>query len=243
MVLYSCPYCEYESDRLSNLRNHFNKKNKCDEKVFEINPKNCKIQDRKTKLELEPKTDSNELKELKKQLEEKDKQINKLIEKAGDVNNTIIINNYNNPDTSHINNRQVLKALKNINDVYATLFELIYFNPEAPHNHSILYPNMNRNRIMTWDNGEFKSMMIKDFEEEILNNKLDTEIQELVNGLEDSGYQEDNEKRKKLLDKYIKNFNNHWEKRDKNRDNKLMLMRAHDKKDMIKDTKKVLEVD
>ena len=49
MVYYKCPYCEYISGRLSNIRNHFNKINKCNQNVINIDPKSCKYKPKSCK--------------------------------------------------------------------------------------------------------------------------------------------------------------------------------------------------
>jgi hypothetical protein len=246
MVNYQCPYCEYNSERLSNIRNHFNKKNKCDIRVSEIDPKSCKKKEKKK----EKKKDINidEVEELRKQLLEKDRQIEKLIEKVGNTtnNNTlnITINNYDKPNTEHLTDKDVLTALQS--NVYVKIFELIYFNEAVPQNHSIIYPDMKNNKIMTYQDGEFKTMLIKDFKNDI-NNRVDLEVQQLMNSVEGSLenplFEKDiNKKKKKARIKSLKKYKKILNDREESdqiieEDSKRMLNLAYDNKEMILKTK------
>ena len=232
MVWYKCPYCSYNSERKSNLRNHFNKKNKCDERVVNLDISECKI---KTKKE----TSKKQIEKLKKQVEEqeeklkdKDKKIEELADKpvVNITNNIIVINNYKDPSLDHIKISDISHAI--IDDhSFAEFFDLIYFHKNAPQNHSIYYPNKRENSIHVFQGGKFKTLQLGDFKKDFLMNHVPVVIKELV---EDTPQQPG--KFGEFADSIYKRNKDQEEK-----DCDLMLLRAHDNKNIVKKTKKLID--
>jgi hypothetical protein len=111
-----------------------------------------------------------------RQLEEKNKQIDELIKKAGinigtqniqqNINQNIKILAYDNTDLSHLKNKDYLKCLKRSNFCIPHLIEKIHFNPDKPENHNIYISNLKNNYVMIY-NGE--KWMINDRDESIQN--------------------------------------------------------------------------
>jgi hypothetical protein len=148
------------------------------------------------------------------------------------ITNNIVLNNYTDPDMSHIKNGELLKALKDKIDAYANIFELIYFHKNAPQNHSILYPNIRNDRILMFNDGNFKTMSIEDF-----NNVLDNQVKHDIHDM--LGVREDSDKK---VERAARKFHESRETRDEDLDNKKMLLRANDLKHIPKNTKKLLEL-
>ena len=165
--IHFCKYCEKIYSTNSNLCKHYKickEKKKTDEASYHmeelvklLNEKNDKI----SKYDLE--------------LDQKNKQINELIKKAGinigtqniqNIQQNIKILAYDNTDLSHLTNSDYLKCLKRSNFCIPHLIEKIHFNPEKPENHNIYISNLKNNYVMIY-NGE--KWMINDRDESIQN--------------------------------------------------------------------------
>jgi hypothetical protein len=96
---------------------------------------------------------------LNKKLEEKDKQIDELIKKAGINNSTItqnIQNNikvlaYKNTDMSKLTDKDILKCLNHSNMCVPHLIKMIHLDPEKPENHNVYISNLKNGYIMVYD--------------------------------------------------------------------------------------------
>ena len=162
-----CKYCDKQFSRIDSLTRHYKtckEKKKTDEASYHmeelvklLNEKNDKI----SKYDLE--------------LDQKNKQINELIKKAGinigtqniqNIQQNIKILAYDNTDLSHLKNSDYLKCLKHSNFCIPHLIEKIHFNPEKPENHNIYISNLKNNYVMIY-NGE--KWMINDRDESIQN--------------------------------------------------------------------------
>jgi hypothetical protein len=94
-----------------------------------------------------------------KQLDNKDKQITKLIKKSnhninnGTIqnNNNIVINSYKTPDLSHLTSKDIYSCLSKNVFCAAELIEKIYFNKDKPENHNICLTNLKTSYISVFD--------------------------------------------------------------------------------------------
>ncbi len=98
-------------------------------------------------------------KELNKQLEKRDKQIDELIKKAG-INNSTITNNiqnnikllaYDNTDISNITDKDIMKCMNHSNMCVPYLIKMIHLDPEKPENHNVYISNLKNGYIMVYD--------------------------------------------------------------------------------------------
>jgi hypothetical protein len=254
MVFY-CPRCGYKTDKKSNMKSHIKRKNICkpllndviidEDEIFVNNSSNickfcnkeysrsdsCKRHEIKCKIQNEVNKELT-IEELKKQLKEeknKNKQITNITNNTTNITNILIMNNYDDPDVSHIRTKHIYDALENFEKSKSEIVGLIYFNKDAPHNHSIYYPNPRNDKIMAYKDGSFNSMRIEDFNN-FVGDGLDDKVQILVNEkLDEDKYQR------------VKTYNN--TERDKEKDTKLILLKAHDKANLVKKRKKIIESD
>jgi len=96
-----------------------------------------------------------------KQLDNKDKQITKLIKKSNNNNinngiinnnnNNIVINSYTTPDLSHLTSKDIYSCLSKNVFCAAELIEKIYFNKDKPENHNICLTNLKTPYISVFD--------------------------------------------------------------------------------------------
>ena len=129
--IHFCKYCEKIYSTNSNLCKHLKK---CKEKI--------KIEEANENMQELVKLLNEKIEKRDRQLEEKNKQIDELIKKAGinigtqniqqNINQNIKILAYDNTDLSHLKNKDYLKCLKRSNFCIPHLIEKIHFNPEKP---------------------------------------------------------------------------------------------------------------
>mgnify|MGYP001224976082 CR=1 FL=1 len=130
---FKCDFCESEFSTFAHKRRHENHR--------------CKMRYSKEHALIK------HLKEEKKLLY---KQIDKLIEKAGNnttINNSAInsqtnsinLNSYGNEDISHITDAFKTELLKIPYGAIPEMFKEIHFNNSKPENMNIMYPNINKN--------------------------------------------------------------------------------------------------
>ena len=193
MTIYKCARCKYETVQKSNFKKHLNCKEDCkvscsgidiDKKdivyILENNlsfEEQCILKNENEKLK-------NENEKLKKELD-KYKEIvnssNQLLVKINDSDNVnitanitdnrvtnFIINNYDNPNTSHIDHKFCDNLLKN-NDFVNTfikMVEKIWFDMDHPENHSLIKTTTTSrdNEIKYLHNGVIKLGDIEDIE-------------------------------------------------------------------------------
>lgn len=181
MVIYQCPRCHYRTIYKNDVRRHINRKKGC-KATHSDNSLSIKDIDL-----LNIDKFSNNVSELKKELKEKNKQINELISKVGNNNNNTINNNTinNNTINIHINDFKdtnyviALEELKdsikksllkndgmNMNIECENLIELVHCNKKYPENHNILVTDKTRNEARVKDGNEFKLVSKDDIIEE-----------------------------------------------------------------------------
>jgi hypothetical protein len=82
-----------------------------------------------------------------------------------------------------------------------------------------------------FNDGNFKTMALEDFNK-FIDNQIKHDIHDIIGVHEDSN---------KKVERAAKKFHESRETRDEDLDNKKMLLRANDLKNMVKNTKKLLE--
>jgi len=106
------------------------------------------------------------------------KQIDKLIDKAGDttINNTnnIQINNFGEEDTSYITDKILERLITYPGSMIPNLVELTHFNKNHPENKNLKITNKKDKYIKVYKNDEWKIDKRDTVIDNIMNNKFDT---------------------------------------------------------------------
>ena len=100
------------------------------------------------------------------------KQIDKLIDKAGNtttITNNIQLNNYGNEDLSHITNVIKDSMLKLPYGMIPKMVEAIHFNDTKPENKNIILPNKNENKIKIFKHNKW----VYKSKDDIINDLID----------------------------------------------------------------------
>ena len=177
---YVCKCCEYKTTNISNYKKHLEtKKHKdlikepffckyCDkgfkfrQSMYRHIKYTCKKNNDEDLKELVRLLNQNN-KELEKQVQVKNKQIEKLAGKLeihglnGSFNTTTNIQNnitllpYRQTDVSHLTDDDYKKCIKKVNHCVKTLIEKVHFNPEKPENMNIYISNMKDKYLMIYD--------------------------------------------------------------------------------------------
>ncbi len=154
MVLYQCPRCHYETNHKNDMRKHYIRKRKCDPIYSDIKLNKNEIKSFIIKKDSVEDTAA-EIEDLRKELDEKNKQISELITKVGNNNNNTInihIHDFNNTnynialeDLKQSIKQSLLKnGGRNMNIECENLVELIHCNPDYPENQNILITDRTR---------------------------------------------------------------------------------------------------
>ncbi len=118
-------------------------------------------------------------KELNKQLEKRDKQIDELIKKAG-INNSTITNNiqnnikllaYDNTDISNITDKDIMKCMNHSNMCVPYLIKMIHLDPEKPENHNVYISNLKNGYIMVYDGDKWDTLNREELIDNIISDK------------------------------------------------------------------------
>ena len=166
--IYKCSYCEKNYSSNSNLNKHLKS---CREKK--------KSDDAKKSMDELVNILNQQLKEVRKELENKNKQIDELIKKAGIQNSTITQNIQNNikllaykdTDISNISDKDILKCLNHSNMCVPHLIKMIHLNPDLPENHNIYISNLKNGYIMIYDGDKWTTLNREDVIDNLINDK------------------------------------------------------------------------
>ena len=188
---YVCKACEYKTTNVANYKKHLETKK---HKSLVDTPHVCKYCDKEFKFRQSmyrhikytcTKNNDEDLKELvrllnqdkkelEKQVENQQKQIDKLACKLeikgvnGSFNTTTNIQNnitllpYRGSDLSHLTDDDYKKCIKKVNHCVKTLIEKIHFNPEKPENMNIYISNMKDKYLMIFDGSNWNLANKKD---------------------------------------------------------------------------------
>ena len=155
--IHFCKYCEKVYSTSSNLSKHLKK---CKDKI-KTDQANYYMQEL-VKL-LNEKDDK--ISKYDKELEEKNKQINELIQKAGISNSTITQNIQNNikllaydkTDISDLTEKDFIRCFNHNNMCVPHLLKRIHFNKKKPENHNVLLSNLKSGHIMLYDGKQWNT--------------------------------------------------------------------------------------
>jgi len=155
--IHFCKYCEKVYSTSSNLSKHLKK---CKEKI-KTDQANHYMQEL-VKL-LNEKDDK--ISKYDQELEEKNKQINELIQKAGITNSTITQNIQNNikllaydeTDISDLTEKDFIRCFNHNNMCVPHLLKRIHFNKKKPENHNVLLSNLKSGHIMLYDGKQWNT--------------------------------------------------------------------------------------
>ena len=151
--LFSCKYCGKEYKYRSGLSKHVryscdkNKDEDLKEFVKLMNEQLTQIKD--------------ELSIKNKEIEKRDKLINKLSTKLQINNNNCIINNtiqllnYKDTDLSHLTDNDYISSIHKMNNCVKFLTEKIHYNPNKPENMNIYISNLKNDYVTVYENGQW----------------------------------------------------------------------------------------
>lgn len=262
-----CNNCYYMTKNIYHFKNH-----KCITKTFRCNEclkffvskysldrhkknscKNNKVLCLERELELEKKKHDKPKKTSKRTSKEPNVLINNNNTNNYNYTNTnnynnnqninITVNNYNNPDLSHISNQEFYSLLKNVERVentYAKIFELIYFNELRPQNHSIYCSNLRSNKIYVFENNKFRPMYLHEFRDYV-ETTFEEYIVVLMNNLTD--YIEDKDQIiKDKTNEVMDVFDDICKDRDTEKVFNTIHLRTHDLRNIVKNSKKLKDL-
>ena len=153
-----CKYCEKVLSRSDNLARHYKK---CKEKI-KTDQANQYMEEL-VKL-LNEKDDK--ISKYDQELEEKNKQINELIQKAGIQNSGTIVQNiqnnikllaYNKTDISDLTEKDFIRCFNHNNMCVPHLLKRIHFNRKKPENHNVFLSNLKSGYIMLYDGKQWNT--------------------------------------------------------------------------------------
>ena len=194
--LFSCKYCGKEYKYRSGLSKHVryscdkNKDEDLKEFVKLMNEQLTQIKD--------------ELSIKNKEIEKRDKLINKLSTKLQINNNNCIINNtiqllnYKDTDLSHLTDSDYISSIHKMNNCVKFLTEKIHYNPNKPENMNIYISNLKNDYVTVYENGQW--VLKNDFQNVYEHKEI--MIEEWIEKEQDN-YPE-------LRDKFNKYVNNVW---------------------------------
>ena len=179
-----CKYCDKIFSRIDSLTRHYKTckdKIKTDEANFHMEELVKILNEQKERID-----------KFDLQLEKKDKQIDKLIEKAGINNSTITQNIQNNikllaydkTDISDLTDKDFMKCFNHNNMCVPHLIKRIHFNPKKPENHNVFISNLKSGYIMIYDGKKWNTYNRDEIVDDIFDDKhdiLEQKIEEWVN--------------------------------------------------------------
>ncbi len=174
MSEYSCSICKYTSNRKDFVKNHINRKTKCGEGIAqlieipsEISCQRCnKFFSTKKNLERHEKNNckvalneieqaNQKIKELQEKLALAEKQVinNQTINITDNSvkNYFVVVNGYNNTDTSKLSDKHYMKAINKMFMSVPTMIKDVHFNPKLPENQNIYISNMRNGYVMVFN--------------------------------------------------------------------------------------------
>ena len=182
--IHFCKFCEKNYSTSSNLSKHLKKckdKKKTDEANFHMQELVNVLNEQKERLN-----------KYDLELEEKNKQINELIKKAGINNSTITQNIQNNikllaydkTDISDLTEKDFIRCFNHNNMCVPHLVKRIHFNPKKPENHNVFISNLKSGHIMLYDGKQWNTFNRDEIVDDIFDDKhdiLEQKIEEWVN--------------------------------------------------------------
>ena len=178
-----CKYCDKIFSRIDSLTRHYKTckdKIKTDEANFHMEELVKILNEQKERID-----------KFDLELEKKDKQIDKLIEKAGINNSTITQNIQNNikllaydkTDISDLTDKDFMKCFNHNNMCVPHLIKRIHFNPKKPENHNVFISNLKSGHIMIYNGKQWNTFNRDEIVDDIFDNKndiLEQKIEEWV---------------------------------------------------------------
>jgi hypothetical protein len=181
----TCSECSKIYCSVKNYNNHL-EKNRCKPTVNGFSCQYCsKVFTRKyNKFNHEVKCDKNPLliiEELKQKIEKYEKEqgnnqtINQVVTNGNIVNNNnqIIINNFGCEDTSHITEKQLIKAFKMCKEFPLEMIKFTHFNKDKPETHNIYKPNFKDKYVKYFNDSVWKIGDAKKIITELYMSKMD----------------------------------------------------------------------
>lgn len=150
-----------------------------------------------------------QLKDTKKELNKRDKQIDALIKKTGfninnNIQNNINLLGYLNTDISHLTDHDYLSCLNHKNYFIPYLIKKIHFNPAKPENHNIYISNIKNNYVMLYDGTKWNLQNRNEAITELIDDKEFIMEQKLEEWIENGKHYPD----------IMTKFNNYLEKKE-----------------------------
>ena len=201
---YKCNYCGTKFKTKPSMRRHI--KHRCKDIIN--NNTDYKINIIRKQL-------AKERKQFEKEKNKLYRQIEMLIEKAGDTtitNNNIMLNNFGDEDTSYITDNLMDKLLMSPGTMLPNLMKLIHFHDDHPENKNLRITNKRSKYMKVFKGDEWKL----DKKEIVIDNILDTQYEVLEGYYGEKGMQKLNKDHKKRFETYIESIENEDEETIRN---------------------------
>ena len=265
MVYHKCNDCNKIFNKKSTYNNHINKKIKCTENQYTINciycekifktkgnvsrhiKNSCKIFKKTQKDKEDLFNKLIKLEEQNKELNNKNKKLEKLLKQNSSIQltNNIINNNNNLTNNGVINNitivafgkekidniseKEILNAVSKGFNTAEHLTRMIHFNNKYPEYHNVYIPSIRESYAMTFNGNEWKLVKKKD----IIDNIYDDKKYFVESNLEDFA--------KSLSPYKIKTLEN-WLESDKNDDKNIKDIKKNIELLLYNERKKPLQI-
>ena len=151
---FRCRFCDREFKYKSSKYKHEKDRCKMNHELSELNDMKKLVKLLNEKL---IKTENM----YKKEIKNKDKQINELMKKVGinigtqNIQNNIKILAYKDTDKSHLNDSDYISILNRCNFCVPHMIKKIHFDPSKPENHNIYISNIKNNYVMIYDGSKW----------------------------------------------------------------------------------------
>ena len=161
MVLYQCPRCHYETKKKPHMRDHYKRKKICEPLFSDVYLVEF------IKIEKNKNSDESEIERLRRELDEKNKQIGELIQRVGNNNNNhidnsqninITINAYKDTDYTVLENmiEKCYKIKQGEEELdMKRVIKHVHCNKEYPENHNIYITDTSRKKCMAFDGNKW----------------------------------------------------------------------------------------
>lgn len=161
MSSFTCRRCGYHTKVKCNYKRHLHRKKLCPPTLSDVSIEELRRSFGK------PSSNTNELLEIiqaqlreqKQRLDERDKQIERLLKQTANVNVNIqqnnVINNYNDTDISHLTTAHYKKICRSALDCIPKMIEMVHFNKNKKENHNVYIPRLTDEHAMLFRNGKW----------------------------------------------------------------------------------------
>ena len=231
---YICKYCQKPFNRSYHLKRH---EGSCRERKIENNVQNNLLDFFKEQMAEMKEAHQKDREAWQKEKIEMRKEIENLLERVGNVTNTInikeqniILNNYGHENLDYISRNYMNNLLKIPFGALPKLLKHIHFNPKHPENHNVKITNKKLPYASVWEGNKWT---VKD-KKQVIDNMVDKGY-----NLIDDQFTTEEEVLEENQKKKYKNFRNLYDNPDKKlqktlrKDTELMILNYSKEKEKI----------